>query len=72
VHLFTVREDTFYCNASYLTLHANKDGARQIHFPRAVTLHDPVSGAVVAKSTTNYERDMRHGETVILAWKLAD
>lgn len=71
VHLYTGREDTFYANASYLTLHANGDGPRTLQFPVAVDLLDPASGAPLAKNVRQHEVDLRHGETVLLEWRAA-
>ncbi len=68
VHLYTDREDTFYCNASYLTLHANGAGTRVLSFPRAVDLFDPDTGATVAEGIAKYELTMQHGETRLFAW----
>lgn len=66
VHLYTERLDTFYCNASFLTLHANGAGQRALNFPRAVTLRDAVTKQMLATGVTRHQFTLADGETALI------
>jgi hypothetical protein len=68
VHIYNDRDDTFYANKSYVTVHANGAGPRTIRFPRSCELRDAVTEKQLAARTRQYSHDFKNGETIILRW----
>lgn len=69
VHIFSEKNDTFYANTSYVTLHADGAGERTITFPWACDVFDMVSEEYVAVNSDSYTAYYEAGQTRILRWK---
>jgi hypothetical protein len=66
MHIYNERDDTFYANASYVSLHANGAGERRIRFPRRCRVEDALTGRRVALEGQEFRYQARNGETLIL------
>ena len=69
VHIWSEKSDTtFYANKSYVCLHANGDGQREVIFPRKCSVCDALTEKILANKTQQYDLNLRHGDTVIFRW----
>lgn len=68
VHLFSDRSDTFYANASFVTLHADGAGQRNITFPHRCDVYDAIAGTLLLSGARVFAHDFEHGETLVLRW----
>ena len=61
-------DDFLAANNWLLTVCAASDGPRTIRLPKSATVVDALTGETTAKSTSQFEIDMKYGETRV--WKL--
>lgn len=68
VHIFNDKNDTFYANKSYISIHANGDGLRIINFPSQCDVYDIVTGEKIGSNTDKIKLNMQSGETLLLQY----
>jgi hypothetical protein len=69
VHIWNERDDTFYANNTFVSLHANGAGTRTIRFPWACNVVDVMTRKRVAANKDSFTYDFQNGETLILKWR---
>lgn len=69
VHIFNERDDTFYANANFLTIHANGPGLRTIRLPWKANVMDMTTEEVKWPNTDRINYEFKNGETLILKWR---
>jgi hypothetical protein len=67
-HIYVDNDDFLAANNWLLTVCAASDGSRTIRLPKSATVVDALTGETTAKSTSQFEIDMKYGETRV--WKL--
>jgi hypothetical protein len=67
-HIYCDNDDFVAANHWLLTVCAASDGPRTIRLPKRATLVDALSGETTAKDASQFEVDMKYGETRV--WKL--
>jgi hypothetical protein len=68
VHIYTDNDDFMAANNWLLTVCAASDGPRTIRLPKNATVVDALTGETTAKDASQFEVDMKYGETRV--WKL--
>lgn len=68
VHIYSEAGDQVIAEKELLLLHAASDGRRTLRLPHACTVHDAFTSALVATDVTEFQADLRCGQTAV--WKL--
>ncbi len=68
VHLYNDRDDTLYASRNYFTLNADSAGERTLRFPEPVNLFDPYTGETIAGGVTEFIRNLRDMETLLIRY----
>lgn len=63
-HIYTTRDDIFYANDNYVTIHATGDGLRTIRFKKRCSPYEVYEKRCYAKNVEELTVEMKHGETL--------
>ena len=69
IHIYNDRDDTFYLNASYMVIHADGDGKREVKLPRFCRIYDEIEERVISDAADSFSIQLRDGETVIYSYQ---
>ncbi|MCY2952566.1 MAG: hypothetical protein NTU53_11400 [Planctomycetota bacterium] len=69
VPIYNDRDDTLYASRSFLIVNADGAGPRALRFPSPADVFDPFVGRLLARGTTQYDRELIDKETLIVRYR---